>query len=68
VAAMSEATTSSDPDGVLVASMWSNAAAGNPLVRLTMTAPGSEGETVRAVSTSAEALTIVEDWLTDLGL
>jgi hypothetical protein len=64
---MSDATTSSEADGVLVASVWRDGAGGQPLVRLTMTQPDGEGETVRTVSTRAEALALVDEWLATLG-
>jgi hypothetical protein len=60
---MKDATMSSDADGVLVASVWRSAAGDVSLVRLTMTKPGAEGDTVRVVSTLAEALASVEEWL-----
>jgi hypothetical protein len=64
---MSDATTSSEADGVLVASVWRDGAGGQPLVRVTMTRPDGEGETVRTVSTHAEALALVDDWLAAMG-
>jgi len=63
--AMNEPTTPSDADGVLVASAW-RSAAGDVLVRLTMTRPGDEGDTVRTVATAAEAVARFEEWLTEL--
>jgi hypothetical protein len=59
---MTDAPASSDADGVLVASVWRTAGEVS-LVRLTMTRPEGEGETVRTVATSAEALACVEEWL-----
>ena len=64
---MSDAPTSSDADGVLVASLWRTATGGVSLVRLTMTQPGGEGDTVYTVATAAEALDRFEEWLTALG-
>jgi hypothetical protein len=61
--AMNDTTTSSEADGVLVASVWRNAAGGVPLIRLTMTKPDGEGENVRVMSTPAEVLASVEEWL-----
>jgi hypothetical protein len=48
-----------------VASVW-RTADGASLVRLTMTGPAGDGETVRTVSTPAEALACVEAWLSSL--
>jgi hypothetical protein len=56
----------SEADGVLVASVW-RTAAGVSLVRLTMSQPGGEGDTVWTASTTAEALARVEEWLTEMG-
>lgn len=64
---MSDAPTSSEADGVLVASVWRTAAGGVSLVRITMTQPGGEGNTVYTVSTADEALVRVEEWLAALG-
>jgi len=63
---MSDATTSSDADGVLVASAW-RSAAGDVLVRITMSGPGAEGDTVCTVSSTTEALACMEAWLSGLG-
>jgi hypothetical protein len=62
---MKDTTASSEADGVLVASVW-RTADGASLVRLTMTGPAGEGETVRTVSTPDEALACVEAWLSSL--
>jgi hypothetical protein len=64
---MSDAPTSSEADGVLVASVWRNAAGGISLIRLTMTQPGGEGDTVRVVSNTEEAVANVEEWLKTFG-
>ena len=64
---MSDASASSDADGVLVASVWRTGAGGVSLVRITMTEPGGEGDTVATVATAAEALARVEEWLAALG-
>jgi hypothetical protein len=63
---MRDAPASSDADGVLVASVWRTGAGGLPLVRITMTRPGGGGDTVFTVSTTAEALARVEEWLAAL--
>ena len=63
--AMNEPTTPSEADGVLVASAW-RTSAGDVLVRITMTRPGDDGDTVSTVSTTAEAVSRFEDWLTEL--
>jgi hypothetical protein len=63
---MGDPTSPSDADGVLVASVWRAGAGGESVVRLTMTRPGDEGETVRTVSSRAEALACVEEWLATL--
>jgi hypothetical protein len=63
---MGDPTAASDADGVLVASVWRSASDGVSFVRLTMTRPGDDGDLVRTVSTSAEALTCVEEWLAAL--
>jgi len=62
---MNEPTTSSEADGVLVASAW-RSAGGDLLVRFTMTRQGDEHDTVRAVATTAEALSCFERWLAEL--
>ena len=64
--AMRDATASSDADGVLVASVWRTADGGVSLVRLTMTQPDGVGDIVRIVSTPAEALVSIEEWLASL--
>ena len=62
---MTDATSPSDADGVLVLSVWRNASAeGTTLVRLTMTEPGGSGETVRVVADVADALAELREWLT----
>jgi hypothetical protein len=62
---MNEAMTPSDTDGVLVASAW-RTAGGDLLVRISMTRPGDENETVRAVTTADEAVSCFEEWLSEL--
>ena len=64
--AMGDPTLRSDADGVIVASVWRRGADGASFVRLTMTRPGDDADTVRTVSTSAEALACVEEWLAAL--
>jgi hypothetical protein len=63
---MNDATTPSDADGVLVASAW-RSATGDVLVRITMSGPGGEGDIVRTVSSTTDALACMEAWLTELG-
>ncbi|HEX5017009.1 MAG TPA: hypothetical protein VFX15_05435 [Actinomycetes bacterium] len=63
---MNDATTTSDADGVLVASAW-RSAAGDVLVRITVSGPGGEGDTVCTVSSTTEALACMEEWLSQLG-
>jgi len=63
---MGDPTARSDADGVIVASVWRRGADGASFVRLTMTRPGDDTDTVRTVSTSAEALACVEEWLAAL--
>ena len=63
---MTDATTPSDADGVLVASAW-RSATGAVLVRITMSGSRGEGDTVRTVSSTHEALACMETWLSELG-
>lgn len=63
---MTDATTTSVADGVLVASVWRTG--GGSLMRLTMTSPEKDGDVVRTVTTRAEALALVDRWLTALGV
>jgi hypothetical protein len=63
----STATSSSDADGVLVASAWRNAA-DDLLVRITMTQPGGVGDTVCTAASRAEAMACFDEWLTTLSL
>ena len=56
----------SDSDGVMVVSAWTHGAAGELLVRITMTGRNA-GPVVRVVRSRAELDAVIDEWLASLG-